>query len=185
MQSHGQPIGIKPRLGAWLIDLCLFVMVAVVLKVAHGESVFASSTRRDPRSGTVVTNHSFNIVLSGWLALVILALMAAYYVVMEARYGGTVGKLARGLRVVMLDGSPLTWRAAAVRTAWRAIDAFPYFLPYFSGAVHVLFTKRKQRLGDRAAHTVVVRHDAVSRRHVKVANGAQPASTPPNTWERR
>lgn len=38
-----------------------------------------------------------------------------------ARYGGTPGKLIQGIRVVQLDGSPITWRHALFR---NSVDLF-------------------------------------------------------------
>src|SRR5690349_16371469 len=38
-----------------------------------------------------------------------------YYTVMEATQGATFGKMALGLRVVKLDGSPISWDASIIR----------------------------------------------------------------------
>jgi hypothetical protein len=46
--------------------------------------------------------------------------------------------------------------AAAVRNLARAVDAFPYVIPYLVGAIAVRSSDTKQRLGDRWAKTVVI-----------------------------
>ena len=158
-QAIGRPVGVGARFGAGLIDLGVFLALAVALKVATGGGLLSTTTQRNPQTGVTATYYAVSINLSGWLALLYLALLAAYYIGMEARFGGTLGKLARGLRVVRVDGRPMTWRTAATRTVWRLADGFPYILPYLSGALHVLLTARKQRMGDRAAGTIVVRTD--------------------------
>ena len=42
---------------------------------------------------------------------------AFYHVYLVARFGGTPGKLALDIRIRMVDGSPVTLRAAVRRTA--------------------------------------------------------------------
>jgi len=44
----------------------------------------------------------------------------AYYVVLEATWGATLGKLATNIRVVREDdGGPIAWRAAVIRNLLR------------------------------------------------------------------
>ncbi len=64
---------------------------------------------------------------------VLLALGIGYYVVCEAAAGATLGKRMVGIRVV---------------------DALFFYLV---GFLFALTSTRGQRLGDRAAHTIVVR----------------------------
>jgi uncharacterized RDD family membrane protein YckC len=59
-----------------------------------------------------------------------------------------------GIRVVGEDGEHATFGAAVVRNLLRFVDALFFYLV---GAVFALTSTRGQRLGDRAAHTVVVR----------------------------
>jgi len=75
---------------------------------------------------------------------------------MEAKYGGSVGKRARRLRVVMEDGEPVNPEAALTRNLMRFLDAFPYVVPYLVGAVAASKSPRMQRFGDRVAETMVV-----------------------------
>jgi len=71
--------------------------------------------------------------------------------------GQTVGK--RVLRIQVMDAGalPLTFSQILVRNALRAVDSLPYF--YFVGGLSIFWTKKAQRLGDLAAHTIVVRHE--------------------------
>ena len=88
---------------------------------------------------------------ASWL---LLALALGYYVVCEAMTGATLGKRMVGIRVVGEDGAHLTLVAAVVRNALRLVDGLFFYLV---GAIFALASQRGQRLGDRAAHTVVVR----------------------------
>jgi uncharacterized RDD family membrane protein YckC len=59
-----------------------------------------------------------------------------------------------GIRVVGENGEPITFGAAFVRNLLRCVDALFF---YFVGFIFAILSTRGQRLGDRAAHTIVVR----------------------------
>jgi uncharacterized RDD family membrane protein YckC len=59
-----------------------------------------------------------------------------------------------GIRVVGEDGEHVTFGAALVRNLLRLVDALFFYLV---GFLFALTSTRDQRLGDRAAHTIVVR----------------------------
>ncbi len=79
---------------------------------------------------------------------------------MEAGFGATVGKLAAGLRVLRVDGRDVGFGGSVVRNLLRLVDAFPFVIPFLLGAIFIWNTGRSQRLGDLAAHTVVVERSA-------------------------
>ena len=70
------------------------------------------------------------------------------------RAGQTPGKRAMSLRVLNADATPIGWNASLLRNLLRAVDVFPVF--YLAGIVSMLLGRRFQRLGDLAAHTLVV-----------------------------
>ena len=94
------------------------------------------------------------INVGGSAFLLLLALGLGYYIVCEAATGATLGKRMVGIRVVGEDGEHATFGAAVVRNLLRLVDALFFYLV---GAVFALTSTRGQRLGDRAAHTIVVR----------------------------
>jgi uncharacterized RDD family membrane protein YckC len=82
-----------------------------------------------------------------------LALFFAYLVVMEAKFGQTLGKMAFNLRTVMADGRPLTTEGALVRNIAKAVP----FLLFIDVILYLLlFRKDDQRLSDRIAKTIVI-----------------------------
>ena len=84
------------------------------------------------------------------------AVLIVYPVLMESLWGGrTLGKAALGLRVVRSDGAPIGFSHAAVRGALGLIEVWATLGSL--GFVAMLFSKRDQRLGDRAAGTLVLR----------------------------
>ena len=83
--------------------------------------------------------------------VVFFSLWFNYFAFCEWRWGQTIGKNATGLEVRSLDGSEkLTFGQASIRNLLRVIDFFGI------GELMIVASKRKQRLGDKAAKTVVV-----------------------------
>jgi uncharacterized RDD family membrane protein YckC len=80
----------------------------------------------------------------------------AYYIVLEALWSRTLGKFFQGLVVRKLDGSPCDWKAALIRSATRIIEVNPLLLGGLPAGLVIISTKRKQRIGDLLAGTVVI-----------------------------
>ncbi|HEY8638924.1 MAG TPA: CPBP family glutamic-type intramembrane protease [Solirubrobacterales bacterium] len=109
------------------------------------------------------------------IALLIISL-SFYFQFCEKRWGQTIGKNATGIRVLSLDGSELTWNQTAWRNLLRLVD-----LPLaMIGADYLIVrgSPRQQRLGDRAAKTIVVRERAPEARE-PAQQPAHIASVPP------
>lgn len=78
-----------------------------------------------------------------------------YFIAFEATFGQTPGKRLFGIVVVkQLDGAPCGWLASFLRNVFRVIDGLG---GYVVGLAAMLLSDRRQRIGDRAARTVVVR----------------------------
>jgi uncharacterized RDD family membrane protein YckC len=100
--------------------------------------------------------------------LVFFSLWFNYFAFCEWRWGQTIGKNATGIEARSLDGARrLTYGQASIRNLLRLIDFFVI------GEVLIATTKRKQRLGDLAAKTVVLRRTSMNR----VAPGGAPSDT--------
>jgi uncharacterized RDD family membrane protein YckC len=86
--------------------------------------------------------------------LITLAAEFLYFAVCEGTFGTTLGKRFFGLRVVRAaDGRPCGPFAALIRTVLRVVDNVLLSLP---GVTFIISSPRRQRLGDRAARTLVV-----------------------------
>jgi uncharacterized RDD family membrane protein YckC len=131
-----EAVGVGRRAVAIIIDSVLLFILGYFIAMATG--------------GT--TSEGFH--LHGGPAFLWLGIGLAYYIVMEAMWGATLGKKAMGLKVVKESGEPLDWQASIVRNVMRIIDGFLFYLV---GAIVVWVSKSRQRLGDMAAHTLVVR----------------------------
>jgi uncharacterized RDD family membrane protein YckC len=95
-------------------------------------------------------------VAGGAFILVDFVLSLIYFMAFEWFWRGqTVGKRLLGLRVVDARGLRLEPTQVVVRTVLRALDTLPAL--YLVGGIACVLNRHRQRLGDIAAGTVVVR----------------------------
>ena len=111
--------------------------------------------------GVLVTLRAGGVVLDETLVVVVLiastfAVLLVYPALFETVWNGrTPGKRAVGLRVVTVEGAPIRFRHAAIRSALGIVD-----FVVGAGSVAILCalaTRQSQRLGDIAAGTIVIR----------------------------
>ena len=90
--------------------------------------------------------------IPGVLSAVIVVL---YYILLEGYLGQTLGKMLLGIKVVREDNGEVPGLGGAtIRTLLRLVDGlFDYLVAFIT----VLISGKNQRLGDMAAHTLVVR----------------------------
>ena len=77
----------------------------------------------------------------------------AYFTGMWAWKGTTIGGIVLGLKVVRVDGQPLTFTVALVRAFATAFATVIFFL----GILWIAWDKEKQGWHDRIAGTIVLR----------------------------
>lgn len=88
-----------------------------------------------------------------------------YPVVFEVlNQGQTPGKWAVGLRVLGVDGLPVTWSQAMVRSLLMTVDFLPF--AYATGLAAMFLGRHAQRLGDLAAGTLVVHGEVRARSRI-------------------
>ncbi len=134
-------VGVGRRFVAILVDVIILLIVNGLIGLVF-------------HAGMTNVNGVMTYNSSGPGAALQIIIPFAYYIIMEAMTGATVGKMALGIRVVKLDGSPISWGESIIRNLLRIIDGL---FGYLLGAIFVWTSPTKQRLGDRAAKTVVVR----------------------------
>jgi len=87
-----------------------------------------------------------------------------YYLVFEGLLSRTPGKILMGLIVIQLDGRPCTRRQVLVRTAFRLLEVNPIVLGGTPAAISIIWTRNHQRIGDKAAGTIVVLTERLRRK---------------------
>jgi uncharacterized RDD family membrane protein YckC len=140
--------GVSIRFVAQLVDVIILGVVFWILGFTG--------------AGTITVDASAAQVsispLFGLLIVIDVIIAFLYFTILEGRNGQTVGKMLVKIKVVkQTDNSSISYGEAAVRTILRIIDLIPFiFVPYLLAAVLIWSSEKKQRLGDRVAHTVVV-----------------------------
>jgi len=142
--------GIGSRFLAALVDTTLMLLLQVIIfgtlfLVVGGSEFFSSSA-----PAWMVGILSFIAFLFFW----------GYYIFFEVIWNGqSPGKRMVGLRVIRVDGTPVTAAEVVIRNLVRLID----FLPsaYGVGVIAMFVNDKSRRLGDLAAGTVVVHDRAV------------------------
>ncbi len=153
-QEHVEYASLGWRFAAVLVDtvvlvglLIIAVMVYVLVLVAQGKV--------DPNDPTAAQTLTTQLQLPNWVAnVIVFGGLFVYYFVLEAIFSASVGKLVFRMRVTMPDGSRPGGAAVLVRNLVRIPEAWLLYVP---AGVSCLASARRQRLGDHAARTVVVR----------------------------
>lgn len=137
------PAGPVPRLLAWLLDLLLRGGISLLL--------------------LVILAFLGNLGLG--VAMILIFLLEWFYpVYFELRHQGqTPGKKLLRIYVAHADASPVTFAGSLVRNLLRVVDFLPIL--YGFGLVSMIMNRRFQRLGDLAAHTVVLHKPGLGVKH--------------------
>ncbi len=159
-----QSVGI--RLVATVIDVIVLSIVSWFFVAIAIGAAFSTAAPIQPASqgdinATIAQVNSTVQQVSGALsaglataAVITLIIWFLYYTILEGRYGQTLGKYWCKIKVVKEDtGAQISYTDAAIRTILRIIDGI---IDYLIGAILIWTSDKRQRLGDRLAHTVVV-----------------------------
>jgi uncharacterized RDD family membrane protein YckC len=152
------------RLAALAIDALL---LGIVLAFVHGTLVFLLEPLMGG-TGSASNQVGFWWWLMPWgyhdftLAFALQAIIAiasavtvlGYFAWFEAHEGRSPGKRALGLRVVRLDGRPMTYRESFIRNLVKLVPPL-FFLDTL--IMLIAFGDDKQRVSDKTAETIVVR----------------------------
>lgn len=137
---------IGQRILAWIIDLIIISIVSGILGgLGFGALAF----------GGIIANPA--AVLFGLGTVFVLIVVTIIYTLFLEGYwkGQTIGKKVINIRVVdEKSGKPETFSQSFVRNILRIIDNQLVGLVAF---ILIIATKRRQRIGDMLAHTVVVK----------------------------
>ncbi|WP_340074958.1 RDD family protein [Leptobacterium sp. I13] len=132
-------VSIGERIVAFLIDGFILYMYALLVN-------YVGDAFRD------VLNDNWSVF--GFMSLLFLPAMF-YSLLMHILFNGqTVGKMIMKIKVVKVDGTPVHWSSYSIRWMLRLVDIWLFIGAI--GILSILFTDRRQRLGDAAAGTVVI-----------------------------
>ncbi len=160
--------GIGSRFLAALIDTALLILAQLLLL---GLFFLIAALVMDMK---VLTSDISSWVIAG-ISILSFLFFWGYYIFFEILWNGqTPGKRWIGLRVIRMDGTPITASEAIIRNLVRIIDFMP--TAYGVGVVTMFINSNSRRVGDLAAGTLVVRdHETkelgdISRARVKASD---------------
>ena len=136
---HVSPAPLLRRVTAGLVDSVIVTIVWLVLTGKFNSSIFA------------IAGGASSPAMLIYLGIVTFV----YYFVLEWFFASTVGKFVLKLQVVGKDGDPCTLSASLKRNILRVVDWLPFF--YLIGAIAILSSHDRQRVGDRIAATIVTK----------------------------
>ena len=128
-QSPATPAGFWVRGGAWLLDLLIVLLPAVVLAAALGLT-------RGSNAGKALLG----------------VLYIAYQTIMVGMRGQTIGKMAAGISVVCVDGAPISYQRAFARALLRSLSGWLICI----GSIVAVFNPGRITLHDYFTDTRVV-----------------------------
>lgn len=153
LPPHMEPANLGKRLLAAVIDLLPCNLVAGVWVQLFIPS-YATRDMNDLLLRVVSDKMAppFHIVLAGILVMLV---YVPYCVLMEKRFGATLGKMIMKLRVVGDEGRSLGLREAMLRNLVKVMEfSWVPLLPLL--LLVPLLSRHRQRLGDMLARTVVI-----------------------------
>lgn len=169
---------ISRRFLALIVDsFILAIVISSFLFISMGKSPPSFNESGDEGRPSLMDNYQFfayfepialdnhrNIYLKNFVnhyrlhAIVgFLLIPMLYFVFFEGLFGGSIGKLIAGIRVLKKDGSKVNFAAAFIRFVGKAISTFILMLGY----LFAFFDKKHQALHDKIANTVVIKKDAL------------------------
>jgi len=131
-----KPAPLRRRITAAAIDSFVLAVTGLILYLVLGLNLAHLAT-------------SIDLPFLGSLGTVIFV----YYFVLEGLFAATIGKSVAKLTVLESSGDACSFRASFRRNLVRFVDWLP--LMYVVGAIAVLSSSDRQRLGDRVAGTIV------------------------------
>lgn len=138
--------GIGSRFLAALIDTAVIVMLELTVFFVSSLAMSVSAIA-----------DTLGVWAAAILGLLSFAIFWGYYIFFEMLWNGqSLGKRLVGLRVIRLDGTPVTLAESVIRNLVRLIDFLPF--GYGIGVVTMFINSQARRLGDLAAGSLVV-HD--------------------------
>ena len=140
-----QHVGFLIRLVAYIIDAIILAIDQGILMAIFGLSSFMTQSG----GGSQVSIGALQII--GFILILVWDI--GYFVYFWSSSGQTPGKMIMGIKVVSVDGGPVSVGKAIVRLIGYAISGIVIYL----GFLWIIWDKEKQGWHDKIAGTYVVK----------------------------
>jgi len=141
--------GVGSRIVAIIIDIIILGIITSVLAMPFGMSAALFSACAMDTANILAL---ISTMASLWILTAVINL--GYFTYLEGTSGQTLGKKLMSIKVTKEDGKQPTFADAFVRTLLRIVDGIG---AYLIGFIVILASEKKQRVGDMAAGTIVVK----------------------------
>lgn len=158
--------GIGSRFLAAMVDTLLLGLLQVLV-IGTAILILLPFGNSDSGNPFVSSGSQAPSWVLGILAFISFLFFWGYYIFFEIFWNGqTPGKRWIGLRVIRMDGTPVTLSEVVIRNLVRTLDLLP--AGYGVGVITMFISTRSCRLGDLAARTVVVHDRRASLHHAPI-----------------
>ena len=156
VQSLGRPAGFWARVAAYLLDQLVLIPLCVLIWFPVADAMqWQRLPPEMPPEITDATKAKFGADCTVWVdhfAVIYLPIFMIYDVLLNGSFGATLGKMAIGAQIRLVDGQRLTYSRAVLR--WWAARLSQFLL--FGGFLIVGVRADKRGLHDFMAGTKVV-----------------------------
>ncbi|MBP7764358.1 MAG: RDD family protein [Deltaproteobacteria bacterium] len=145
--------GFWRRFVAYTIDGVIISLMFMVLMIIAGVAFFAGAVSGDSSAWVAKLSNPEELgALTIWMWLFSFVVNIAYFTYFHGSTGRTPGKMLLGLQVVSVQGTPISYGVAFLRSVGYLVSSVVFCLGY----IWVAFDKRKQGWHDKIAQTVVI-----------------------------
>ena len=148
--------GFWKRFVAYFIDQLIVGFVGIIIAIPFLGGIIGlgvmSASSEDADSESLMGMIMALVAAYFFFIMCFVVLIWLYYALMESRKGGTLGKLAMGIRVTDMDGNMVTFGRATGRYFAKILSGLTFGIGYIIAG----FTQQKQALHDIIAKTLVV-----------------------------
>ncbi|UCG16902.1 MAG: RDD family protein [Phycisphaerales bacterium] len=151
LREHQSLASFARRTAAFVLDLLVVSPLSYRLVWAHLKVLQADGGSSIPVDSALIAL-SYDLF---WYWLIATSVYVAYCTAFEAILAATPGKLITQCRVVTERGHRCSFGRIVLRNVLRFVEMFPIF-QLLPSAVLMLLTRKRQRIGDLVAGTIVV-----------------------------
>ncbi len=161
MREGGQAIGVRRYAGFWIrfvarvIDAVLLIIVSTIITIPltlimGGAAITGFGAGNNPAAAVAALPALFAAIAVR--SLINMAIAVTYEAYFVSTRGGTLGKLALGLKIIRADGSPVPAGLAVGRYFAQILSSLILFIGYIMAG----FDPEKRSLHDRICETRVI-----------------------------
>lgn len=153
VEGDFEPVGFWPRAAALIVDMILIYAAFWLLWVPLAKLMGWPVEFKMPMSGSQRLDDFMPLIMIGLKQTALsFTLRLIYEVLMNGKYGATLGKMIVGAKIVRLDGSALGYKFAFFRFLARIVSDLTCYIGYLI----VFFREDKRALHDLIAGTRVI-----------------------------